>query len=139
MSEIYYHPTTLEFVIVNCAICGVPFTLEKDYERRRREDHSSFYCPSGHSNFFPAKSDVEQLRHELNIANSNSAALREQLEIRKEDVRKMERKLIARKGQVTKYKNQAQKGKCLYCEHQFPDLEKHMKDKHPHYNKHINT
>jgi hypothetical protein len=39
-------------VHVNCASCGIEFCLPRDVYERRREDHETFYCPSGHRNHY---------------------------------------------------------------------------------------
>lgn len=38
---------------VNCASCGIRFGLPKTLHKRRQDDHRAFYCPNGHSNYYP--------------------------------------------------------------------------------------
>ena len=49
--------TTLE--LFTCCECGMAFAMPDLIARERKRDHASFYCPSGHAQHFPAKSDVE--------------------------------------------------------------------------------
>lgn len=49
----------------NCATCYVSFSIPAAMERRLRECHNTFYCPSGHANFYPAKSDLEITKQKL--------------------------------------------------------------------------
>src|SRR5690606_31780949 len=53
---------TLTFQPVTCANCRVAFALEEDYRKDRLRDHRTFYCPNGHSNYYPGRSDLEQLK-----------------------------------------------------------------------------
>jgi hypothetical protein len=45
---------------VNCANCGIQFCMPSPLATTRREDHGSFYCPNGHSNFWPGKTEQEE-------------------------------------------------------------------------------
>ena len=42
-----------------CAKCAILFAVPLDFHNRRRDDHVGFYCPSGHSQWYPAKSSLE--------------------------------------------------------------------------------
>lgn len=50
---------------VNCADCGIEFCLPSPLMQKRREDHGEFYCPNGHSNYFPGKTAKEKRIEEL--------------------------------------------------------------------------
>jgi hypothetical protein len=56
---------TSEYCIVTCSACGVHFGMLADYQERRRKDHKSFYCPNGHSQYYPGQSKEEKLKAEL--------------------------------------------------------------------------
>lgn len=49
-------------VAIACAERGCQATihLHRDIERRVRKSHETFYCPAGHSNYFPGKTDEEK-------------------------------------------------------------------------------
>lgn len=55
----------VEMEVVHCANCNVTFAVTSDMANRRRHDHKSFYCPNGHSNYFPDKTDEEKLKEKL--------------------------------------------------------------------------
>jgi hypothetical protein len=50
----------IEMVLVECASCNLTFAVTSYFHRARRNDHKVFYCPSGHHNYYPQKSDVEK-------------------------------------------------------------------------------
>lgn len=50
---------------VTCAQCGVRFDMTNQLEASRREDHNPFYCPNGHSQYFPGKTAQEKKIDEL--------------------------------------------------------------------------
>lgn len=41
-----------QMVMIHCAYCNVPFAIFSAHDRRLRESHEPFYCPSGHSNVY---------------------------------------------------------------------------------------
>lgn len=43
-----------------CPTCGVSYCLPKLFDDERREDHRSWYCPNGHSLYYPAESPKER-------------------------------------------------------------------------------
>jgi hypothetical protein len=53
-------------VEVTCANCGAAIALHRDHEAHLRRTHESFYCPAGHSNYFPGKSKAEKEIERLN-------------------------------------------------------------------------
>lgn len=117
---------TVELTMINCANCGITFGVPRRFESDRRTDHKSFFCPSGHSNYYPGKSDEERLRErveQLERARDNALARANeaQLEIR------------ARKGVATKLRKKLAHGECPCCRKTFKTLAKHMAAKHPGY------
>lgn len=55
----------VEFNQVNCASCNISFLITSAMYRRRKDDHETFWCPAGHTNYFPAKNDADLLRDKL--------------------------------------------------------------------------
>lgn len=58
---------------ISCARegCYAVITLHPNDERRLRDTHETFYCPAGHTNFFPGKTETEKkidrLEHQLEM------------------------------------------------------------------------
>lgn len=52
---------------IACAYDGCAHTIHMhhDVERRYRRTHESFFCPAGHSQFFPGKTDEEKRIEQL--------------------------------------------------------------------------
>lgn len=54
----------VEFEFTCCGRCGRHFGVEAHFLRLRRQDHAAFFCPEGHHNFFPARTEVDILREQ---------------------------------------------------------------------------
>lgn len=69
---------------VNCAACGIRFGIAQPLMERRRKDGKYFYCPNGHSNFFPPKpkprdEEVEDLKERLESIQRDLRQARDEL------------------------------------------------------------
>ena len=112
------------FHIETCPECGIRFGIPDAFERHRRKDHNTFFCPNGHSQYYAGQSEAEQLRAENQRLKSSNAYLTEGRD-------HYQRSARAYRGQVTKIKNRVGKGVCPCCNRTFADLGAHMKSKHP--------
>lgn len=45
---------------LTCSSCGVRYSLPDHMEKARREDHDTFWCPNGHGQHFPGKTEKEK-------------------------------------------------------------------------------
>ncbi len=123
--------TTLE--LQTCAECGISFAAPERFMDARRDDHKTYYCPSGHSLWFPQASDAEKAqaeaekykrlwkdeqRYSAGVLNERNAA---------------QKQLSASKGQMTKLKNRVANGVCPVCKRTFSPLSEHMHMEHPEY------
>lgn len=43
-----------------CSSCGVIFYMPASYVQKRQEDHATFWCPNGHNQYYPGKTDAEK-------------------------------------------------------------------------------
>lgn len=123
-------PRTLVLQLVECANCGVPFGITEVFEKRRREDNKTFYCPHGHQNVY-VESQKEKLERALQQERQRHDQTKAELHDRERRLRAGERKLRAAKGQLTKVKNRVQHGVCPCCNRTFQNLQRHMKTQHP--------
>lgn len=71
--------TNIDFVTVNCAECNIPFAITTYLSSKLHECHNYFYCPVGHQQYFPQKSDVEKLRDRLREKDSELKVLRQEI------------------------------------------------------------
>lgn len=128
---------SFQFVNVGgCVVCGVPILLEAEFHRGRRERHDNFYCPNGHAQHFPQKTEAELLREQLAEKDKFLQNAKKCTEWAEQDAKRAreradaaERSRAAYKGQLTRVKN----GVCPCCRRNFSDLRRHMKTKHPGY------
>ncbi|WP_032375983.1 hypothetical protein [Rhodococcoides fascians] len=115
---------TDRLVIEVCCACGINFAMGETYQRRRMEDHRSFYCPSGHAQSYRGKSEAEKLRE-------RNERLAQQLASREEDLRAERVRHSSTKGQLTKSKKRAAAGVCPCCNRTFQNVSRHVAGQHP--------
>jgi hypothetical protein len=114
------------FKVIECASCAMPFAVIERFETDRRKDHSSFYCPAGHSNFFSHKTDEEKLREQvkdLQAAKDFEQQQRRAADAEAERLRKA----------VKRAKKRTANGICPCCHRTVKQMAAHMKTKHPEY------
>lgn len=119
---------TVEYrlVAITCGECGVSFGLGSEFIKARRADQRTFYCPNGHSRWYPPpkRTEADRLREQLEAARSLATRERDRRE-------RAERQRAAAKGQVTKIKRRVANGVCPCCNRSFADLQRHMAGQHP--------
>lgn len=117
------------FEIVHCANCGIPFAITTDFEKRRRADRKSFYCPAGHSQWFPGETDADRaqrLAGQLDMERTRRAEAQRQL-----DYQRRARKAVSTR--LKKTKARVGRGVCPCCNRTFSALARHMASEHPGY------
>lgn len=50
---------------ITCSSCGIRWDVPDQYQDDRRQDHATFYCPNGHSQWYPGKTAQEKKIAEL--------------------------------------------------------------------------
>lgn len=119
--------------IIDCPQCHMEFGIPRNFEKRRRDDHKSFYCPQGHTQYFPEKSEAEKLKEQLETARNSEEFWRVRSKREEEAKELARRQRDAYKGHTTRLKRRVAKGKCPSCSSDFPDLAAHMAEAHPEY------
>lgn len=115
---------TVTLNMIYCADCGVPFAITADYDYRRREDHKSFFCPSGHSNVYKGPTDAERLRLQL-VEKERLLTAARCAEINERSARE---KLERKHKRICK---RVHNGVCPCYNRTFSNLARHMASKHP--------
>ena len=131
MSETITLKTTLE--VLTCCKCGIAFGMPGHFTNKRREDHESFYCPNGHSQYFPHKSEAEKAQAE---AEKYKKLWRQEQDYAASVLTERnaaQKQLSAAKGQMTRLKKRVANGVCPCCNRTFTSLARHMAMKHPEY------
>ncbi len=111
--------TDSEFNRVDCCQCGIAFYVTSKWKERKEESHDNFYCPNGHTNYYPAESEAEKLTRKLEFEKNRRISAENELK---------KQKAVNQKSQK-RIKN----GVCPCCQRTFKQLAAHMKNKHPHY------
>lgn len=123
MAEVALHNPAQVFVTpstgIQCYSCGSIFWMSLQLEIARRENHKNFYCPNGHSQYFPSETEAERLKRQLKWAKdatANANARADQAEASRR----------AYKGQATRLRKQVLGGQCPFCGQHLRDLERHV-------------
>lgn len=69
------------FTVLECAACHMQFAMTQAFENSLRSDRSTFYCPRGHSNWFPGQTDkdrAQKLAGQLDMAETRTREAREE-------------------------------------------------------------
>jgi chromosome segregation ATPase len=112
------------FYICHCASCAMPFAYPTDFDERRRNDHKTFYCPAGHSNYYSGPSEAQKLRKELERKEQMldaAQARASKAETEREQITRAHKKMRVR----------VMNGVCPCCNRTFQNLMQHMQSEHP--------
>lgn len=108
---------------VECNNCSMLFAIPSGFMDERRNDHKTWYCPSGHHLWYPGDSAEEKLRKE-------NEKLQKRLNWKQHEVNHITSSLRATRGVVTKLKKRVESGTCIHCHRFFKNVNKHMEGKH---------
>jgi hypothetical protein len=125
----YEYTSTL--TIVECCECHMDFGMTPRFVADRRADHGWWYCPQGHRQHWPEKSDKERLREQVEQRDRELARTRARLDQSEARAEHEANRARALKGVVTKTKRRIGKGVCPCCNRHFPNVEAHMATEHP--------
>lgn len=123
--------TQVELEVLSCANCNMEMHLSPRFVQRRRDDHETFYCPMGHPNYFPQKSDEEKLKDEISKLKNRVRIEEEYKEEYRGKLIIEQRSKIAIKGHHTRLKKRIANGVCPCCNRSFKNLSSHMQKEHP--------
>lgn len=133
----YVAGASVSMSLVQCCQCQMPFMVTKQFERDRRNDHRNFYCPAGHDQHYPGKSELEKAREAEKWAKDQlireRASFDQSRQFLNDQIKTAKRSRNAVKGQLTKTKNRITKGVCSCCNRYFKNLHSHMVGQHPDY------
>lgn len=125
--------TQLNFNVIECGKCGVQFGISSNLHRTLTETRQGFYCPNGHSRYYPEDTEKNKLKREVKHLKNRVIVAGEQMEAAERDARTSEKRAAAHKGQVTKIKKRIKHGVCPCCNRTFKNLARHMSTKHKDY------
>lgn len=110
--------------VITCYSCGTPFAMGSQYEKDRRADHKTFYCPNGHGQAFLGESEEERLRRQLKWSKDEAARVRAEADQAKASLR-------TTKGHITRLRKKLEAGDCPLCHRRFAGLKEHFETRHP--------
>jgi hypothetical protein len=115
---------TEKLTVIHCAECSIAFALPDQFKAERIRDRQAFYCPRGHSQWFPGKT-AEQLRKEAERDAANA----------KEDARIAKAEATRAKRELTAARKRAKAAMCPVpgCHRQIIQMNRHLHSKHPDY------
>jgi len=107
-----------------CCNCAMMFAMPVDWQKRRRADRKTFYCPAGHPQAYTAGQD-------------EASVLRREVE-RQKELREAEAARLARveteRNQIAKahmkMRARVMNGVCPCCNRTFQNLLRHMQTEH---------
>ena len=112
-----------------CYRCGMTFAMTRDFQNRRRNDHKSFYCPRGHSQYYAGKSETQKLKVQL---SEKQRQLDQQISATANA--RVQRDSIH--NTYNRMRDRVKNGVCPCCNRSFQNLRDHMKTQHPEFGSH---
>lgn len=121
-----------EFLVTDCASCGIVFAVPASFAQRRRDDARSFYCPNGHSLSY-RESKEDRLQRELDRERRRVSWRDEELAAARQLAKANDHRARAYKGQLTKMRKRVAAGVCPVgsCKRSWTELHDHIRTCHP--------
>lgn len=113
---------------VTCCNCGIVFAFDENRIKTLKRTHKEFYCPNGHSQYWPGESDIERERRLKNHYKDMMETAQQQRDSARNKAR-------AEKAAKTRLKNRVKRGVCPCCNRTFQNLARHIETKHPEFKK----
>ncbi|MGD0077066.1 MAG: hypothetical protein ABSB91_00410 [Sedimentisphaerales bacterium] len=92
-----------------CIECGIVFAMPDVLHAEFRRSHKSFFCPNGHRQYYPGKSDLEIANERIAQLETIVKAKSEAMKRRQENILALERQRAALRAVITRFKNQRRK------------------------------
>lgn len=127
-----------KLVTEECCGCNILFAMTEDFQRERRRDKRTFYCPNGHSQSYVGKTEEQKLREQLEqerrqrqSAEQRVAMWQDEYDAAAKEAEHQKRRANGYKGHATRITKRAKAGVCPCCNRSFENLRRHMATKHP--------
>lgn len=115
---------TASLIIEDCCICGAAIALSPSQKPLLRKNHTTFYCPNGHHNYWPQETEEERLRKELSLTQERVNRLRAEAD-------GLLTALAKTKKEKTALVKRIGAGVCPHCHRTFQQVARHIASKHP--------
>lgn len=122
---------TETLTVLHCTTCGMAYGITEAFVEEARRKRSTFYCPRGHGEWFPGKTDAELRRQ----AERDAANAREEARIAAAAAATAKRELAKAKKAAAAAERRAKAALCPVpgCKRSFVQLDRHLHAKHPEY------
>lgn len=119
---------TITVEVVTCYLCGTPFGIESNLNRKLLATGEGFFCPNGHEQIYGNSTEkkLRQLQEQLKLEKMRADGWKEEAEIKAQELK-------TTRSELTRTKKKLSGGVCPCCHRQFVTLARHMKTKHPEY------
>ena len=108
----------------SCCVCGIEFSVPKYFiDARRADSNKNLHCPNGHILSWK-ESDLDRARRRAERAEQEKARLEDELNAASQN------RVLAEK-KLAKISKRIAGGVCPCCNRQFVNVHRHMKTKHP--------
>lgn len=143
MTAAYDLSSIVSFTVITCykAGCHIAFGVDATVRQRWIDSGQQFYCPNGHDQHY-TESTVARLTKQLELEKKTAQRLLQEKEFAQKNAtaerlarEHTERQLRTRKGINTRLRNRIKHGVCPCCHRTVSQLARHMKTKHPQFNK----
>lgn len=116
--------------VETCCACGTPFGIEHSLRLNFLRTGKLFTCPNGHEQHYgnSIEKQLEETKRQLENERQRADGWKEEAEIKA-------RELKVTRSELTRTKKRVAGGVCPCCHRQFVTLARHMKTKHPDYEK----
>ena len=119
-----------DLVTISCCNCGVLFCLTTTFRDQLRQTHNQFYCPNGHPQWFPAKTEADKLRETLEATRKRHD---KEMEWLTQHRNTLEKDLKSAEAKLKRQAKRALAGVCPCCNRTVKQMAAHIKSKHPEY------
>lgn len=123
---------TDDLYVTECCNCSITFGIPVQLQQRARENPNIWwYCPNGHHQHYPGKTEAAKVQEQLDREKRRNANLTSRLD--QTQAERDHQAAVARgyKGALAKTKKRIGRGVCPCCNRHFADVERHMATKHP--------
>lgn len=118
----------------DCIKCGVTFFVPQFFKRQAQRIKNEFYCPNGHSMVY-REGEADRLRRELNAAKQREETIRQQKETAQFERDVALAAVVSAEKTQRRLRKRIAAGVCPCCHRTVSQMARHMKTKHPEFEK----
>lgn len=117
---------------ITCSSCGIVYGLPYWFQKCRRDDKQTFYCPNGHPQAY-IESETDRLRKQLEQEKRSAEWWKNHAASKDSQLKGVNIQLGKMKAKLKRTETRVSNGVCPCCNRSFQNVMRHMKTKHPDY------